>query len=136
MTLIGLNQHPQPGPPINYPSGASEFKNYKGVIPMFERVGANTTEDDRFKTISDFKWCVKYGGEIEFVWNNKLFGVSPKLRKTPGSPLQILISQVGIDHPETTEQWYDTADELLEYRIDGVRLRDIITEVEVTDRTI
>lgn len=103
---------------------------------MFERVGANTTEDDRFKTISDFKWCVKYGGEIEFVWNNKLFGVSPKLRKTPGSPLQILISQVGIDHPETTEQWYDTADELLEYRIDGVRLRDIITEVEVTDRTI
>ena len=32
--------------------------------------------------------------------------------------------------------WYATPDEVLEYLIDGVRLREIITQVEVTDRTI
>ncbi len=47
-----------------------------------------------------------------------------------------MISQVLIDNPEETERWYDTADELLEFQIDGERLRDIITKVDVNDRTI
>ena len=50
--------------------------------------------------------------------------------------MQIFISQVYIEKMEQTEKWCDTADEVLEYVIDGDRLRDIITEVEVTDRTI
>ena len=37
--------------------------------------------------------------------------------------------------PET-EKWCATADEALEYMIDGVRLREIITQVEVKARTI
>ena len=28
-------------------------------------------ELNRFKTISDFKWCVNCGGEIEFEWKGK-----------------------------------------------------------------
>ena len=59
-----------------------------------------------------------------------------KLQRTPSSPIQILISQVLIDNMEETEKWCDTADEVLEYQIDGERLRDIITKVEVIDRTI
>lgn len=25
-------------------------------------------EDDRFETISEFKWCVDHGDEVEFEW--------------------------------------------------------------------
>ena len=48
----------------------------------------------------------------------------------------MLISQILIDDMEATEKWCDNADEVLEYTIDGDRLRDIITKVDVTDRTI
>lgn len=129
------NGFPMLGPPINYPGEAPEFKSYE-VNYMTEIKKQNTPEDNRFKSISDFKWCVDCGGEVEFEYHNKIFGISPKLKKTPNDPIQMLISQVCIENPEKTEKWCDTADEVLEYTIDGVRLRDIITEVEVTDRTI
>ena len=127
---------PRPGPPINYPDGAPAFKSYRGVKDMSEIVKSNTPEENRFKTISDFKWCVNGGGEIEFSWNEKTFGIFPLLQKTPSSPQQILLIQKFVENQKGTEMWYDTADDLLEYTIDGDRLRDIITEVEVTDRTI
>ena len=129
------NGFPKPSPPINYPDGAPEFKLYE-VNYMTKVIKQNTPEDNRFQSISDFKWCVNCGGEVQFEYHNKVFGISPKLKKTPNSSLQMLISQVCIEHPEETEKWCDTADEVLEYIIDGVRLREIITEVEVTDRTI
>ena len=97
--------------------------------------GHNTPEENRFKTISEFKWCINNGAEVLFEYHNKTFGVFPKLRKTPNSPTQMLISQAYIENPEEMEKWCDTADEVLEYVIDGVRLREIITEVEVLERT-
>lgn len=81
-------------------------------------------------------WCMQSGGEVQFEWHGKVFGIWPKLHKTPESPFQILISQVLIDKMEATEKWCDSADEVLEYIIDGDRLRGIITKVDVTDRTI
>lgn len=101
-------------------------------------IRSNSLEENRFKTISDFKWCVNNGGEVEFEWNNKVFGIWPKLRKTPDAPLQMLISQIYIDINDAiaTEKWCDTADEVLEYRVGGDRLRDVITQVTVLDRTI
>lgn len=99
-------------------------------------VGQNSLEDNRFKTISDFKWCVNHGGEVELTWKDQTFGIFPKQQKTPASPRQILLVQKFVENQEETERWYDTADDLLEYTIAGDRLRDIITQVEVTDRTI
>ncbi len=96
----------------------------------------NSPEENRFKSFDDFEDCMIRGGEVEFVHNEKIFGIFPKLKRTENSDVQILISQVCIENPEETEMWYDTADEVLEYVIDGVKLRDIITKVEVTDRTI
>jgi len=93
-------------------------------------------EEYRFKTISDFKWCVLQGGEVEFVWNNRTFGVFPKLKRTPDSDEQILVCEKHIANQEQADLWCNTADEALEYLIDGARLREIITQVEVTDRTI
>lgn len=124
--------------PEEYPDGAPEFKHYGGMnfmkgYPTLERL-----EQNRFKTISDFKDCMIRGGEVEFVWKDrdKLFGIFSGVKKTPTSPIQILITRTYVDDPEPTELWCDTADEVLEYSIDGDRLRDIITKVEVTDRTI
>lgn len=48
----------------------------------------------------------------------------------------MLIPQVLTENMEATEKWCDNADEILEYIIDGERLRDIITKVDVTGRTL
>lgn len=49
---------------------------------------------------------------------------------------QILLVQKFVENQAKSERWYDTADNLLEFTIEGDRLRDIITKVEVTDLTI
>ena len=93
---------------------------------MYTYVKSNTPEENRFETISEFKWCVDCGGEVEFEWKETLYTITH-----PEG--MINISEAW--KPET-EQWCATADEALEYMIDGVRLRDIITQVEVKARTI
>lgn len=35
----------------------------------------NTEEDNRFKTISEFKECMVRGGEVEFMWNGLHYSV-------------------------------------------------------------
>ncbi|MCI8500709.1 MAG: hypothetical protein HFJ85_00575 [Oscillospiraceae bacterium] len=87
-----------------------------------------TTDDSeyRFVSISDFKWCVSHNGEVQFLFHNKEFGIGPD----PGG-----IAIYEAYKPETEKICKD-ADEVLEYVIDGVRLRDIITKVQVVLRTI
>ena len=99
-------------------------------------VPANTPEQNRFTTISDFKDCMRWGGEVEFVWKGKHYGVFARLKKTPSSPVQILISQICVENYIDTEKWCDTPDEVLEYMVGSDRLRDVITQVTVLDRTI
>ena len=79
-----------------------------------------------FESISDFKWCMRCNGEVEFVWNEKTYDI---VHPIDG----ILITEAR--KPET-EKLCNDADEVLEYLIDGVRLREIITEVKVVARTI
>ena len=128
---------PKPGPPINYPNGAPEFKRFGGIRQM-AYAGTNSLEENRFKTISDFKWCVNCGGEVQFEWKGLVYGIFPKLQKTPDASLQMLISQVHIapEDMAASEKWCDTADDVLEYMVSGDRLRDVITQVIVWDRTI
>ena len=85
---------------------------------MYTYVKSNTPEENRFETISEFKWCIECGGEIEFIWDGKIY--------------DIVIYEAYSDK----ESYYKTADELLEHLIDGDRLRDMVTHMEVTDRTI
>ena len=86
----------------------------------------NSEEDNRFKTISEFKECLIRGGEIEFAWNNSVYGISHSK--------DIIIAYVW-NQPDTT-QYFDTPDEVLEYMVGSDRLRDVITHVTVIDRTI
>ncbi len=103
---------------------------------MQKIIEKNSPGEDNFKSINDFKDCIIRGGEIEFIYDNKIFGISYPPNNLIDFNKEILISQVCIENPEETEMWCDTADEILEYIIDGVKLRDIITKVEVTYRTI
>ena len=86
----------------------------------------NSEEDNRFKTISEFKECLIRGGEIEFTWSNSRYGISHSKGK--------IIAYVW-NQPDTT-QYFDTPDEVLEYMAGSDRLRDVITQVTVLDRTI
>ena len=88
----------------------------------------NSLEENRFKTISEFKDCIIYGAEIELEWKGVHFG----------------IIRYGVDDKITaylwnqpdTEQAFDSADDALEYIVAGDRLRDVITQVTVLNRTI
>lgn len=89
-------------------------------------VGSNSLEDNRFKSISDFKDCMVRGGEVEFIWNNKPYSITH-----PNGKMSIC---QGNHYSEAFDA--ETVDELLDYLMDGVPLRDVITKVTVIDRTI
>ena len=85
----------------------------------------DTEEACRFETVSEFQECIIRGGEPVFEWNGVRCGVCFAgggycIAHTDGS----------------CERIYNTPDELLEYMVDGERLRDIITKVCVVSRSI
>ncbi|MEI3542117.1 MAG: hypothetical protein V8P98_04855 [Acutalibacteraceae bacterium] len=90
------------------------------------KIQANTTEQNRFVTINDFKWCMKYHGEVDFEWKNKRYSIT---HRTFG----ISISEA---NKQETEKICKDADEVLEYMVGEDRLRDVITKVTVWDRTV
>ena len=85
----------------------------------------NSEEDNRFKTISEFKECVIRGGEPVFLWNGDGYGVC----FVDGG---YCIARIDGTH----ERICNSPDAVLEYTIHGDRLRDIITRVTVISRNI
>ena len=88
----------------------------------------STPEDNRFKTISDFKWCMKHGGEVKFVWGGIHYGV---VRYGLNGKMTLYVC----DRPDTSVA-FETADDALEYMVGSDRLREVITQVTVLERTI
>jgi len=97
-----------------------------------------STDDDSFKTISEFKYSLNHGSEIVIEWKGKSYGIASTICKYEGAPEQKLISLIESSDEEMdrSEKWCDTADEVLDYMLGEDKLRDIITKVEVTYRTI
>ncbi len=135
--------NPLPQRPINYPDEVPEFKYYREVNTQM-KVNKNIVknEEDQFKTISEFKWCVDCGGEVEFQWKGKSYSIThPDGRINigegyyikDGKNYNVLSNEPCID---IEGMWGDTADDILEYIVGGDRLRDVITQVEVVVRTI
>lgn len=91
-------------------------------------------EQNRFTSISDFKESMIYGGEVEFYWKGKYYGVYPHLQQTPDSPVQMMICQLRIENCQGTDKWCDTADEVLDYMVGEDRLRDVVTQITVLAR--
>lgn len=91
-------------------------------------ISSNTPSQNRFESISDFKWCMRCGGEVEFIWNGVHYGI---VRFGLGGK----ITAYECDKPDSYKS-FDSADDALEYIVGGDRLRDVITQVIVCDRTI
>ena len=113
---------------INYPNGAPELKQLKASDIMSSQDFIVLHYDDeamRFKTISEFKNSLVNGGEIVIEWNDVEYGIFRDQNRF----------FIGCGTPEENV-YYDTPDELLEYRVGNDRLRDVITKVIVIDRTL
>ena len=126
ITYDAITGYPDWGNTING-IGADFLKYFVGGESMSAIIyDTSTPEDNRFKTISDFKWSMKHGAEIEFNWDGAKYGISHANGK---------IAIYRWNQPDTT-RFFETADEVLEYIISGDRLRDVITQVTVLERTI
>ncbi len=102
----------------------------------------NTPDEYSFESISDFKWCMHYHGEVEFDWKGKSYSIThPEGRINIGEGYYIKdgVAFNALSHEKCEDiegLWGDTADEILEYIMDGDRLRDVITKINVHYRTI
>lgn len=81
-----------------------------------------------FESASEFKKVLSWGAEIQFDWKEHSYGV---IRYGTNNK----ITAYEIYKPET-EKVYDTPDDALEFMLGGDKLRDVITKVEVTERTL
>ena len=79
-----------------------------------------------FKTIGEFKTSMRYGAEVVIEWNGAQYGIWSE-----NGVIRITCS----NHPNESHI-FDSADEALEYMVGSDRLRDVITQVAVLDRTI
>lgn len=112
-----------------------EQVNYKGDIPEFKgKTVMQTTLDineynysNRFVTLYDFTNSLNRGGEIQFDWNEKSYSLTPCKNNE--------FAFCEANKPDTEIMCKDT-DEVLELIVDGQKLREIITKVTVTERTI
>ena len=100
-------------------------------------IPTNTPEQNRFTSISDFKWCMKCGGEVVFRWNGTEYCCFGKVKHPENQAIMMLISKTDREEDwETSEKWCETSDDVLEYMVGFDRLRDVITQVTVIERTI
>lgn len=97
----------------------------------------------KFISISDFKQCMRQGGEVQVEWRGKRYFITWADNKIAvGERYYIGIDGKAHNFEDNSlvencmSDFFDTADEALENRIGGDRLRDIITQVEVVVRTI
>ncbi|MDE5883920.1 MAG: DUF4417 domain-containing protein [Oscillospiraceae bacterium] len=134
ITWKGPDQHPEVGPPINYdPENGIPVPDLDAFGNEVKSMNINTyypseeIENDHFESISDFKWCVCCGGEVQFLYQ----GVGYTITHPEGF---INISKF---YRPDTELESDDIEDILNYLMDdGKKLREVITEVEVTERTI
>lgn len=123
-----LSREEYPGKQLSWETRRTKMS---AVVP------SNSLEQNRFKSISDFKWCMLCGGEVEFDWKGVSYCCFGCVCPQPGQAPRMVISQAGTAEVNgSTERWGDTPDEILEYMVGDDRLRDVITQVTVWSRTI
>lgn len=88
----------------------------------------NSDEDNRFKTIGEFTDVLSRGAEIEFDCKGHSYGV---IRYGTNNK----ITDYEIYKPET-KKVYETPDDALKFMLGDDKLHDVVTKVEVTDRTL
>lgn len=91
-------------------------------------ISEDIVDEDRFLSPEDFKESINHGAEICFIWNSIEYGIVRY-----GTDNKITMYEA---YKPETERVFETADDALDTLIGNDRLRDIITLVEVTERTV
>lgn len=79
---------------------------------------------DKFESIGEFVSNIERGGEIAFVFHNQIYSITHHDDK-------VSISRA---YDESTDQGFYSVGELLEYEIEGKKIVDLITDLEICDR--
>ena len=85
----------------------------------------------QFKTPSEFKNSMVRGGDVEFEWKGIDYTISSVW---PNDKMKFSVGPCTRVEKDCTV--YDTVDELLEYKVGGDRLRNVVTQITVLDRTL
>ncbi len=81
--------------------------------------------DNNFYDERDLIDCLNRGCEVEFLYNDKKYSITH---------VEEGISIIEF-YNEDSEKIYSTAEQALEYEIEGKILKDIIHEMKITDRS-
>jgi len=127
VTWNNPDEHPQKGAAINYPEGAPDLKQYRKEVYFLDtNIIPYDPEAYRFKTISEFKTSMRYGAEVVIEWQGQEYGIwseNGSIRITcSGTPNESHI--------------FENSDAALQFMVGPDRLRDVITQVTVLDRTL
>ncbi len=122
-------------PDTGFPDLNTNRVNYfDGIVPEFKSKGIyymnnnHYNDDYSFRSISDFKQIVKRGAEIEFVWKDVIYWITPENNK------KIAVYEA---NNEKTYIEHDTVEEVLLYKLaTGETLRDVILQAEISSRTL
>lgn len=122
--------YPSLSPPNNYPNGdiPSFYDFVEGLIEAIdgdtEKMVNNYNPDDyKFETLGEFKIYLSCGANIGFEYNGVEYGIE--------------------GHNNQFDIWiyYNsdianglTLEEVLDYKLDGVKIRDLILTAEITER--
>lgn len=126
------NGHPNPQSPINYWDGnIPEFKNYyktEGVEKKmkFKDMPDNPSynpDDYKFETLGEFKFYLERGWNVGFEYNGEYYGIEGH-----NNSFYIWI------YDEDTIAEGLTIDETLDFKFDGVKLRDLILDATIVER--
>ena len=77
--------------------------------------------NDKFDSLEEFTDNINRGGEIEFTYNNKNYSI------THGQNGELYYTEA---YNEAFAKAFNSIDELLEHRIDGREIRNIVTEMQ------
>ena len=90
----------------------------------------------RFQTIAEFLDVMRRGAEVVISWKDVDYGIFLFHDDEEHGGKHYEIAQCGtVEVNRATTMCCKTPDEILEYRVGGDRLRDVITQVEVLERT-
>ncbi len=107
----------------NYHDNIPEFKMFGGFVMKSDK---NIIEYSKYESVDDFIKSIKYGKEVGICYKGVDYGI-------------FLIDGIyyfGESKHEETEVSFSSVEDLLEIDIQGARLKDIITEVELWLRNV
>jgi len=122
------NGYPDFGPPINYPDGIiPDIKHYSVMDRGCDKQKMYNANENRFVTLGEFKLYLTFSSELSFEYHGIEYGID---KMNDG---KFYISNC-YDKMCLTDGL--TLEQVLNYEIDGIKIRDFITtdDVEITDR--